>query len=1124
MRASQASSTSTTFYLREFKITPDGPSFTGPGRYDATMRGVYPHGFGQIHQTSKTVTWGEVKTVLRLPNRFEVIFCGLRYDIFSSDLPDDRCQTDLQMITHSQDGVILDKLTLMYQYPRGRWDLANLIRCEIAQPDYTKTKAGCILFNCLRDPIQSFERDFFFRKNKHCLISFNQELYFAHRRFRTLKKIIRHDNNALEYDFLLKEFADLVTKKPGKAEVNQGYFNPVEASARVLMDISKLTGFSLEDCSLEDGEGLIYAAHKDMENEFQLITGYVDFCSNPEYFPMRDYKIFWGNQAESFFYKGQGLLVSDNKVILHGQGMFCQKNRQYSRTQVILHQGAFLTNVRSGTGNELTFYQDTVLDVSSLQFREERRCFLERGSWIMDQKEGEFTHIEYNKTAHGLVYAADQRMPLPYLLKTGNEIIIVAYAEGAKTDNVSYYYIGLSPNNPPTFVKVVAVDAQQLERMTLIEFLEAINLCPNNQLFQSLLLKHASFSDLSFFQFQLRLAGYPDLANQFFSSLCGSFPTPEGCSPFLYDTRDIPNRSLWTYFEKIVGYLASLGDNSNLYRGVLRIKEFYADPTFQDYASILSHFSELDTSWTQLLSQKKTISHQQKRSDFESLLLELAFPWIFHRVFMIYSSILQLKAIQLKLLTKEEQTISEMFHLMHQDTLMAKTKRVCEEFYDLEKTLRATIMDIEETSFGYFADMVCFSRACVEARASLYLEVWNHVLDQLKKQEFHDRLELQNEQRLSQTAMKPAIKRWYVMREFYADACRKRNEITAHEMFDWNEILQAVKSAFEQMEQRCIADESIYRTQVFDEFLLSFKKIMHESACLKSQLVLFDDENKRFNQIKIHSQLSYIIQYVRQISFDRPFDVYIVGSAVANKILGQDWRPDQDIDVMILAKAPGEFLQISEENAHRHGLRQSQHIFGLYTSVMYVPGLGRRRVDLKVSDCLPIYDFNWRDFTVGALYEDGSSETLDPSCRGLIDLRTKQLNTVRPAAESFHSSPVQIFRAIKYHMNGYTLSQDIIDSMKNWSSQLTTEQYGHVCAVVRNHLGCLNNKNYVQLLISYGLTQSFFGISPDLSLEDTLRGINRCVFPQSTSGFFYQNDNRITTNNVPRPSFFSGRD
>ena len=1134
MRASQASSTSTTFYLREFKITPDGPSFTGPGRYDAAMRGVYPHGFGQIHQTSTTVTWGEVKTILRLPNRFEVIFCGLRYDIFSKDLPDDRCQTELQMITHSQDGVILDKLTLMYQYPRGRWDLANLIRCEIAQPDYTKTKAGCILFNCLRDPIQAFERDFFFRKNKHCLISFNHELYFAHRRFRTLKKIIRHDNNALEYDALLKELANFVTKKPGKAEANQGYFNPVEASPRVLMDISKLTCFTFEDCSLEDGEGLIYAAHKNKEVEFQLITGYVDLCSNPESFPMRDYKIFWGNQAESFFHKGQGILVSDNKVLLHGHGMFCHKQRQYARSQVIWHQGAFLTNLRSGAGNELTFYQDTVLDVSSLQFRDERQCFLESGSWIMDQKEGEFSHIEYDKTAHGLVYEANQRMPVPYVLKTGNEVTIVAYAEGAKAENVSYY-VRLSPNHLPTFVEAVANDAQELQPMNLIEFLEAINLCPNNQQFQSLLLKHASFSDLCFFQFQSRLAGHPDLANQFFSSLCGSFPLPEGCSPFLYDTRDIPNSSLWTYFEKIAEYLATLGDDSNLYHGVLRIREFYSNPAFENYASILCYFSELDTSWSQLLSQKKKISHQQKRTDFESLLLELAFPWIFHRVFMIYSSILQLKAIQLNLLTKEEQTISEMFHSMHQDTLMARTNRAFDELYDLENTHRATIKDIEKSIFKYFLDMVCFSSAYVEARASLYLGLWNHLFDQLKKQETRDRLEIHDELRLSQTAIKSALKRLYVMKELYVDASRKRNEITTHEEFEWNEILQAVKSACVQMEQRCITDESIYRTKVFDDFLLSLKKVMHESVCLKSHLVLFDDEkkcrnelfydeHKHFNYIKMYYQLSYIIRYVRQIPFDRPFDVYIVGSAVANKVLGQDWRSDQDIDVMIVAKASGEFVQISEENAIRHGLRQSQHIFGLYTSIMYVPRLGSRRVDIKVSDSPPKYDFNWRDFTVGALYEDGSCETLDPSRRGLNDLKAKQLNTVRPAAESFYSSPVQIFRAIKYHMNGYTLSQEIIDAMKSWYSQLTAEQYGHVCAVVRNHLGCLNNQNYVQLLMSYGLTQSFFGLSPELSLEDTLRGINRCVFPQSTSGFFHQNDNRITTNSTPRPSFFAGRD
>lgn len=1102
-------------FVRCFRTPGSVLSFTGPGKRHPSLGMLLPNGFGKIEfDNDNRLTWAEVTTLVKPHGKIELIYNGLRYDIIHTPILFNRCRTELRISTHQSDGLLLETLSLFYDYPTGYWSLATLVKCEISQPSYTKTQAGCWIFKALQDPVHSIDKEIFFRKTKHSLVIFDQRLYFVNRHYRTIRCIARDENNSVRYDAILSECVSSLNKKPTKMEINQGYVNPYEATKSLCDEMSLLVACSLDEGVLNDGEGVLYDITDNGTSCY--IMGPIA-CNNPLLATKPgDYQLLRSRASEDFFYSGKAIVIDEHHLSFFDNGICYVKTRTEHEEAIIRYQGGFYNNRRHGAGVALV--TERPINQTLTLGNTNEAVWLEEGAWVENNRHGEFILTDVNKKTMGVIYCEDVRQPVPFVCKENGQFCVVGFDEDATFEMIGYIAL-LSQTSMPVFLKVVDYRTKTTLTIDVAPFFQEIVHTPHYHLFLLLLLRHSSYLTISYIDKVLRVADVNQLANDLYSSGCGFISFFDEADVQWIDTNSLSKDILLSLLNQMVTYLSSCAGHSKLFNYAVLLQSFFNKLTIEDEALILSYDLHLLFKWSGILESKKTIAQREKRALLEALVCEYALRWIFTRTYLMLTAIEEFKSSQSLSLTSEEQAVFETFVEMKHQISIARHQKAQDLLTEVEQQFRESIAALADSNFKYFENTVSISKHYVEQRAVLFRELkeeytrdWQEQLDRLDRENVQQRVALKAAYSQLLSGMKPAYKQLHVLNACVQEEGLKRHKLLIQAMSAFHDVHQEFQALLTQLQSVCIEEEIAQRASLIalahHDFNMLHQQLIQSSRHLISQLDLFQSEyqmrqvnmlevNQQWVKCKIHAQLEYIIRYVSRLPFDRPFDVYIVGSAVANKCLGRDWHDGQDIDLMLVARSPGEFLQMSESNVMQSGLRISQHIYGLYTGMINVPGIGYRRIDLKVSDQPPSMDYLRRDFTVGALYENGGSLVIDPSQQGLNDLRTKQLNTVISAVDSFSECPVRMLRAIKYLLNGYTLSDDIVAAMKKWSGRLTPFQKNHMCAVVRTHLATLDNQLYIKALMDYDLTTTLFNLPSGLSDVDLLRGLNHIAFHQT---------------------------
>lgn len=103
-------------------------------------------------------------------------------------------------------------------------------------------------------------------------------------------------------------------------------------------------------------------------------------------------------------------------------------------------------------------------------------------------------------------------------------------------------------------------------------------------------------------------------------------------------------------------------------------------------------------------------------------------------------------------------------------------------------------------------------------------------------------------------------------------------------------------------------------------------------------------------------------------------------------------------------------------------------------------------------------DLALRDFTISALYCNTKGEILDPTRRGLRDLKNKVLDTINDPVKCFYDDPTRLLRAVKLISQGYTPSARVKKAMQEFD----VANYINANAAIKN--GVENPKAWSQVL------------------------------------------------------------
>lgn len=1119
-------------YLRDYKIANFNATYSGPARYDPGSNLILPHGFGQINfNNSPQITWTQL-TVKVLPNKSLILLnTGLRYDLSTEHLPDNRLKTQLRMATYSPEGVLQENLTLAYEYSPGAWHSAQLVDCKLSQPDYEKTKAGCSLLQALHDPLDYTDVHLFFKWRKNVLIAYRGAIYFVNHRYRSVKRIQRDELNATTYDELLSVIGDYSSKEPTKKELNQGYYQS-SFHENATLDLSRkiigLTGDVLTESPLDDGEGMFFDANE--KTHWRIMTGYMyDSAPPTAVVPYRDYFMMLNVTDHTVFYHGVAGVLPDRKLLMHGPGWLTTTTVIQSTITVQSYQGYLEKGLKVGQGIEYTrIIEENEKGTQLSELREESGC------WRNGEKDGLFHLIINDITFHERKFLAGRRAPYPFMYEAQDLLTIAIFDSTTVSSGRAYeiQFLISSTDVPMCFFKEL-IDEKERSPMPLNAFFQAISLCPHVDVFWRLLLKHVSLYDLELLQTILRTEGYHALANQFFLKAGGAFRLTTLadsnrienhahhrnarialmvddemiCSSYQVSTKFIQihcigfsNASLIAYLEIAESYLRPLDTDSVLLNAALSLKQCYLDTSFCDYANVLNYFDELKPQWSEILNKHKSASHQEKRQLFIALINELATPWIFRRLQLIYRSILLEKLTHGTPLTTMEDTVAEMLIQIERDYSKIQLQSVCAVVESEEERYRYHVKQFERLHLDCLQSFFTLVESECNAQHRFVLSVWQVFFENVQAEWLIKARCIQAEYQSMQHAL-------VLLKNFSDKERQARRKLFDSEMTAIDELCKANDTSLQQMRQSILDTEQAERRQLCVDQLQSHTAMMSDWSTTSSALIarlhqfnfardfVAQFERECLQVMKLQNQLAFALRRVGQLPFNKPFDTYIVGSAVANKVLGREWREGQDIDIMAVPHDLSQVLEMSDYSALQWGVRRSRFVKSLFTWCIDVPDAGLRRVDLMLSSSHPKEDYLTRDFTVGAIYESSRGEVIDPTQRGLSDLKAKQLVTILPALQSFQTDPIRMIRAIKYVVNGYTLSTEIIHALKTWSSPISETQRARIYALVRHHLQDLDKGLYTAALLTYGLTQSLFGIPEHVDEHEALQHLIRLVNP-----------------------------
>lgn len=188
-----------------------------------------------------------------------------------------------------------------------------------------------------------------------------------------------------------------------------------------------------------------------------------------------------------------------------------------------------------------------------------------------------------------------------------------------------------------------------------------------------------------------------------------------------------------------------------------------------------------------------------------------------------------------------------------------------------------------------------------------------------------------------------------------------------------------------------------------------------------------------------------IISYLKSILIDSKFEnkVYAVGGCVRDSLLG---KPISDIDIFVDLENGG--IELSNYLLKKDYLKFSPVLFKTYGTSMFTlvkfPSIEIEAVPPKfdyekegeIIDKMPdtsisktlIIDSIRRDFTFNSLYENiFTNEILDPTSKGINDLKNKEINFATSINDSLTVDPLRMLRAIRFVTKGFKLKEECIN-------------------------------------------------------------------------------------------------
>lgn len=205
----------------------------------------------------------------------------------------------------------------------------------------------------------------------------------------------------------------------------------------------------------------------------------------------------------------------------------------------------------------------------------------------------------------------------------------------------------------------------------------------------------------------------------------------------------------------------------------------------------------------------------------------------------------------------------------------------------------------------------------------------------------------------------------------------------------------------------------------------------------------------------MNSRFINVITELKGMCVDFPYPIYAVGGCVRDLILGEEikdidivveaWEGEKLLTDYLLAKYPEKIGNLVE-NIKFHTNR-----FDLFLSdgsVEQIDCAMTRTETYKKDTRKPdnvgyagiSVDSLRRDFTLNALYYDVKTNAiLDPTGRGLDDLKNKILRTPLDPAETFEEDSLRMLRAVRFkHCKNFNLADDVVSGISTSANSIRT--------------------------------------------------------------------------------------
>ena len=205
-----------------------------------------------------------------------------------------------------------------------------------------------------------------------------------------------------------------------------------------------------------------------------------------------------------------------------------------------------------------------------------------------------------------------------------------------------------------------------------------------------------------------------------------------------------------------------------------------------------------------------------------------------------------------------------------------------------------------------------------------------------------------------------------------------------------------------------------------------------------------------------NNKLEKVVKTLRNLTTEFNHNIYAVGGCVRDILLGTE---PKDIDVVVdfpegeqklleylVKRYPGRVKNVAENikfGTNRFTLileDGTEEVIDCAMTRTESYSKGSRKPG-EVGYAGVNVDALRRDFTLNALYYSITSEgeILDPTGKGLEDLKKGLLRTPLDPAETFNEDSLRMMRAVRFkHQKGFTLSHEVEEGIKTSCSALTT--------------------------------------------------------------------------------------